>query len=44
MNEARQTNLDEIREVQANLKEVKDAIAALKQQLEDIEEHDSQLK
>ncbi|KAL5268148.1 hypothetical protein ACHWQZ_G002115 [Mnemiopsis leidyi] len=43
VNEAREANLNEITEVQQSLQETKDTIAALKNQLNDIHEHDAVL-
>lgn len=42
--EARDANLNEITEVQKSLQETKDTIAALKEQLNEIHEHDAVLK
>lgn len=44
VNEAREANLNEITEVQQSLQETKDTIAALKNQLNEIHEHDAVLK
>lgn len=43
VNEAREANLNEITEVQQSLQETKDTIAALKNQLNEIHEHDAVL-